>query len=483
MTAHVPNLKTALTDCSKSISWYIGFLTFEAARLGGFYRNVSYGREHCQGARTRPIAIQVPGPNSELNAGTATTMMELPDEDYINSCSRHAQWDYYRMQRVKAYWERFLRWVDERRRIADQPANQIMPGYRLSGEKNSFVKENMLMRPVFDFPVDALPEETVARTKRGGSPRDCIADSILGSLASDTFTFQIETRIRAHPDSFSQVFSGHIISNDLGQNHNKSGLLCLKLFDERYFPVHGVRDNSNGSQSEYGLNWTPWTPSRERLEGWKTAEDFARREEAAYNTLKEFQGSIVPHCYGIHHVRHGLFTPISSFNSLIITFIFLKFMLPGGYRCIGMLMEMVDGSHVIPEDFSAFSKEEQKEIVSSLLTLFLNPYQVHHNQVIQARHAMRILLYAQISQPDWHGGQILIQRRQGPNDPQPKGGDVPFRVVFLDFAFSKQIMDLDCTPLSGDRNHVRLLFHSATLCQDWDMVEAVWGYDGEYELL
>ncbi|KIJ36189.1 hypothetical protein M422DRAFT_261520 [Sphaerobolus stellatus SS14] len=273
----------------------------------------------------------------------------------------------------------------------------------------------MFLRSPIPFP--DVPLETKERM-RLRCPRDHVADALTsGTTSNNSFTFEIRDVIRAKSNTFSQVFSGHVVDS----KGRASVLHCLKLFDERIF---SIRSCPTDDSAEEGLQWNP---PHERLSVWKMAEDLARNEEAAYSRLAGFQGGILSHCYGLHH-----------------------FILPGNYRCTGLIMEMIYDIHVSGENFKPFSKAEHKEI---------------------ARHAMRVLRYGQILQTDWHPKQILIPRRESSNK--------PLNLVFIDFAFSEQHIDISFSPLGQDLYKCRFIFMEAT--GDWGMVEDQWFPQDQHE--
>lgn len=100
-------------------------------------------------------------------------------------------------------------------------------------------------------------------------------------------TFTITAMLSGGSKKYSQVFSGRLEGTEEE--------VCLKLLDERYFPVpmYNVED----------------LPMCRLLRLNFCAEDMIRREEGVYeDRLKHLQGTLIPHCYGFHlspaHMPH-----------------------------------------------------------------------------------------------------------------------------------------------------------------------------------
>jgi hypothetical protein len=126
--------------------------------------------------------------------------------------------------------------------------------------------------------------DIVTRAKR---PRHTDIDLLLETSTNTKFT--ITHVIRTSRNAFSQVFLGHL--------EGSSRQICLKIFDERLFPMPEHPDYNHDSPQ----------PPEERLLDLNFADDMMRREEAVYNDrLRHLQGSMIPHCYGFHMVGTNL---------------------------------------------------------------------------------------------------------------------------------------------------------------------------------
>jgi hypothetical protein len=136
------------------------------------------------------------------------------------------------------------------------------------------------------YPNHEPPCETLYVVKRNERPRHTDIDTLLAASINTRFT--ITQVIRTSLNAFSQLFIGHL--------EGSSRQICLKLFDERLFPMphHPVY-----------VGDTPFRqPPERRLLDLNFADDMMCREEAVYNDrLRHLQGSMIPHCYGFHKVR------------------------------------------------------------------------------------------------------------------------------------------------------------------------------------
>jgi hypothetical protein len=130
------------------------------------------------------------------------------------------------------------------------------------------------------YPNHKPPGETLDIVTRNTRPRHTDVDTLLETNAHTKFT--ITQIIRISRNAFSQVFLGHLAGS--------SRQICLKLFDERLFPMPEYPDYNDDHPDK-------------RLLDLNFADDMMRREEAVYNDrLRHLQGSMIPHCYGFHKV-------------------------------------------------------------------------------------------------------------------------------------------------------------------------------------
>jgi len=261
------------------------------------------------------------------------------------------------------------------------------------------------------YPSHEPPRETldiVTRTKR---PRHTDVDVLLDTNVSTKF--MITHIIRTTRNGFSQVFLGHLE----GSFHQ----ICLKLFDERLFPMPEHPDYHHDSSES----------PEERLLDLNFADDMMCREEAVYNDrLHHLQGSMIPHCYGFH-----------------------MFVLPDQWEVYGFFMEFIQGptlSSYLPQI------QMDKESLRVLLKRF--------------RHTVRAMKFAGVHQGDWHFDQVICSTLQD-------GNEVP-DLVLIDFAFAPQHLGENGTPCQPDVGYLKMTLKvdmkiDATLLDEcWH--DAVW---------
>lgn len=187
------------------------------------------------------------------------------------------------MQRVPAEWWRFYYW----KLWIEQEGLQtiIEPRSILSINVNEFLHRHLLYRS--PFPSIPLPQETLQIAARYLRPRDTALDTLL--VTNSDLTFEVTKVIRSGPNHWSQVFLGRVA--------NSERVVCLKVFDERFFHMP---DTPN-----YGDDY--WVPTRSRLLTFNSAVELVQREESVYDRVQYFQGFLIPHCYGFHEVylRHN----------------------------------------------------------------------------------------------------------------------------------------------------------------------------------
>ncbi len=203
----------------------------------------------------------------------------IPDMDL--QCRRwFADFDLYTMQRVPELWFRVCQWHEDVQTAALK--NPLIVGSTIRFEPNGFERRSGLLRsPYPSFP---LPSETINIIK-GARPRRArnkTLDDLLRSCEEVSLTI-VEVK-RAAPDQFSQVFFGRAEGCD--------EVVCIKLFDERHFPIPEVDD----FESICG-------PPQTRLGSLNFSDELAMREEAVYDRLVDLQGWLLPYCYGFHLVR------------------------------------------------------------------------------------------------------------------------------------------------------------------------------------
>lgn len=140
------------------------------------------------------------------------------------------------------------------------------------------------------YPSQLLPDETtqspcINREKR---PINRTLVELLQRSSSTDILFCVEdaiSRNESQRETEELCCSSQIIS---GRVDGCEEILCLKLYDERYFDIPE-------------LNSRDYPPLKYNLSMF--SEDMVRREESIYDSLSEYQGTLLPYCYGFHMVR------------------------------------------------------------------------------------------------------------------------------------------------------------------------------------
>ncbi|KAF7297273.1 hypothetical protein MIND_00960500 [Mycena indigotica] len=284
--------------------------------------------------------------------------------------SRFRDFDRYTMQRNPSDLKVFLDWKDaESNRLSEC---HVIPGTIFTVDVKALEHDETLWRS--KFPYQPIPPSTKAYVGRNPRLRSNAIDKLLAS--GQSLNFRVTEVVRHQPDTFSQVFFGVLCSS----GGDVSPPVCLKLLVEPMFPVH------------HDLLWDDFEEEEPpfRLRSLHYAEDMIRREEAAYDRLREHQGTLIPHCYGFH-----------------------RFATEGSVNGYGVLLEIITGPSLLKAEPWTWTAETQRPFI-------------HH-----LRECQRALLYAGVDQGDYHGDQILLP--DGPNY-QPDTDSL----VFIDFAFAFQ---------------------------------------------
>nr|GAT45924.1 predicted protein [Mycena chlorophos] len=258
--------------------------------------------------------------------------------------------DLFTLERSLCEMSLFLAWKEsESERMG---ASLLGPGAIMAVTPWAFSSEESVWRSIFPNP--PIPDNT----RR------------MGPLS----TFEVTEVVRHRVDAFSQVFFGRLGT----ANGDWSPPVCLKLFLDVMFPV-----DADENLSSYDKTTPPWR----RLATLHYPEDLVRREEAAYNRLQDYQGGMIPHCYGFH-----------------------RFAIEGQFTAYGALLEIIPGPMLAEIDPTQWSLDSQTAFAYNL------------------RQCVRAVLYAGVEQGDFHEGQIIL-----PQGPEYVEGH---SIVLIDFAFT-----------------------------------------------
>lgn len=238
-------------------------------------------------------------PRAELRPPQNPYTKPLPprDPDAPDPRTGFDDFDVDAMMEHRTLLDDFLAWKKKIDRLGQDEVIEV--GTTLTGSPNGLLDKLEPFRS--PFPDRKLPDATQARVNRLQRPRS----SFLDEIVSLPFTFTIDEIVRKGPGMWAQVMFGTISPLDKANNtHISLPRVCVKLYDERFFntPEHETGFDSDSD----GLGWGV-LPLRHPLEySFREAATLARCEEAAYYSMRNVQGSFIPHCYGFHvvSVRH-----------------------------------------------------------------------------------------------------------------------------------------------------------------------------------
>ncbi|EJD47680.1 hypothetical protein AURDEDRAFT_163137 [Auricularia subglabra TFB-10046 SS5] len=336
----------------------------------------------------------------------------------------------YEMEHGQQLYEEFLRWkVVQFQAAISAP---LEPGADLPLEPDVFSRLLQPRRCPFDWV--PVPEDCITSIFER-RPRCSCVDELLRSGAP--LAFRLKKNLRPPGTATSAE-----LAEDPGEAVDTE--LCLKLLDERLFPVPTLR--------EYLEN----NPPQSRLGELAIAEEMLSHEEAVYfrfsggtperpEKCPNLQGLMLPHCYGFHEFTVNDET--------------------GSRPVLGILLELIDGVHLgsiveemLVEESSSISDEEEvlefdqgeyldpsihdpAEDSSSTQVKEASTHWTHAEKLAllkRVRNCVSVLNHAHISQGDWHANQFLCIRRDNPDLPR----DANIDLVLVDFAFAQHFNDV-----------------------------------------
>lgn len=229
-------------------------------------------------------------PNPSICHGA---MSSDPSSSYNEVAQSFRDFDLYQLQRNRDLFRTFLEWK----------ARELLQARPISCGQLLLVERDILSRPPqapgdlrptaarlssWRCPVNyvkTVPLESHQALSGAFRPRDSQVDEFLD--CSDAMYFVVERVVQSGSMKFSQVAFGRLKCGERISDRP----LCVKLFDERFFDVPTLQDYDRQSRP------------CERLSQLNFADQMLRREEAVYARLSEYQGTLLPHCYGFHEVR------------------------------------------------------------------------------------------------------------------------------------------------------------------------------------
>jgi len=274
----------------------------------------------------------------------------------------------------------------------------------LHGTTNAFARRYTEITPY--YPVESLPTET--KEHICSIRRPCPMSSILEAFrCSNTFSLKLlEELTPASCERLCRIYKCRIVSID-GRVEKASPVLCLKLFDDRFFPMEPPSEEL----MEESLQWW-WTQ-------YLTAEGHVASEDAAYKRLYFLQGSLIPWFYGSHSLT-----------------------LPNNHELFGILMEFVPAQALSTGIADTLSPGSQIQLIQSI------------------RHAVRALQCADVSQHDWHTGQIMCNTSVERHSDEPLAPSA--HCVLIDFSSTTQSVEEEIHRTDDFGDILRILLEPST---------------------
>ncbi|KAJ3974805.1 hypothetical protein EV361DRAFT_597645 [Lentinula raphanica] len=367
---------------------------------------------------SRLLNTPLPGPDFDqecvVEGPSQNLHQPLSDAELFATHHRHSDFDMVTLVRDRARTLQFFRWHEHMSKNLSKVVAH--PRDTLTAKTNEVGPFHIESRPIYPFDITEIPPDTAAHLKATQRESPLVDAGVETSFkCSKAFTLEIQDVIDEGSESgICTVYRCHITTIDNIPVSTPS--LCLKLFDDRFQPLHSPEDTE--------LNQDPLM----RLSGIVYAELGALNEAFAYEKLLPVQGSVVPWFYGAH-----------------------QFTLPDGTILYGLLLEYIEGWKLDSDFTRNMSPERQIAVIQS------------------CRHAVRVLDIADIAQCDWHNEQLLLC-----TNPVTKVD----HAVLIDFALTMQTWKADEPVLLDNYFHMfRILLGwqgDSGLSQ-----ELVWKYYGE----
>ncbi|KAJ3541368.1 hypothetical protein NM688_g6094 [Phlebia brevispora] len=314
-----------------------------------------------------PYGLYIAQPSIDLEVDKTLVLPEGPpkdpsqslmsDEEVLATHHRHSDFDLETLIRDRKRALQFFRWrecVQKKYSKLTTHPNDVLTA--VTHEVGQIIPEN---RPIYPFDVSELPADTDAYMKsvRRVSP---LMEAGIAEAFERSQSFMLKIEDVLPPSSQRTICTLHRCRiTHINNKPVSSPALCLKLFDDRFQQLKTPNEDSQNSD-ELVPRWF------DRL---VIAETYALNETFAYNKLQIAQGSVFPWFYGMH-----------------------QFTLPDGTVLYGLLMEYIAG-HSLDSQADLIRKwgaDRQIQLIQS------------------CRHAARILDLGDVSQKDWHAGQIMV---------------------------------------------------------------------------
>ncbi|KAI0339220.1 hypothetical protein BDW22DRAFT_1431831 [Trametopsis cervina] len=342
------------------------------------------------------------------------------DEEVFATHHRHSDFDFATLVRDRARALQFFRWHAH---IQQHYAKVVAhPDDVIPAATHDVVDTPDGIQPLYSFDHSELPDETVAHIEavRRVSPLASagVEDAF---IRSRSFTLKVQNVIaEGSPRGICTVYQCQLTSID-GHNIANPISVCLKLFDDRF---QQLCDPAELEEDERIAETLP-----RYFDAAVVADTYVLTEAAAYEKLRPVQGSLVPWFFGAH-----------------------RFTLPNGLALYGLLVEYIEGYDLGSTHVRSLSDERQVALIQS------------------CRHGARVLDAADVSQRDWHEGQVLVHK--SPTTQLE-------HAVLIDFASTTQTWSLEQLNLLQNYFGMWRALRCGEIVDGGPKPELVWEYFGE----
>lgn len=212
----------------------------------------------------------------------------MSDDEVFATHRRHTDFDHYTLTHDRERALQFFRW---KAWIKDNCSPVIATSRDvIKGITNGFTRRNAELKPY--YPADEPPSHTLDHISSAQRSCPLKAKDLLDKFnSSDTFTLELlEDLTQIQNSGLCKTFTCRITSINKQAIGDMSPILCIKLFDDRFYPM----DPPDEEMMKVDFRW--WWPR------YTTSERQVQNEDMTYKRLALMQGSLIPRYYGSHLV-------------------------------------------------------------------------------------------------------------------------------------------------------------------------------------
>lgn len=211
------------------------------------------------------------------------------DEEVFATRRCHTDFDYYALTHDRDRALQFFRWKTWVKENCSHVVTSS--GDVLTGITHGFSRRNAELKPY--YPLDTPPVDTLEHVASVRRPCPMAVRSLLDEFnSSETFTLELlEDLTQAQNSGLCRTFTCRIASINGRAVGGISPVLCVKFFDDRFYPMQYPDDEM--LEGDFRWWWAHYTTSERQIQN----------EDATYKRLALMQGSLIPRFYGSHQVN------------------------------------------------------------------------------------------------------------------------------------------------------------------------------------